>query len=32
LTAAWSGLDPTMRWFGVVHYAGADDVTFVSVG
>lgn len=32
LTASWSGLDPAKRWFGVVSYANATDVTFVSVG
>jgi hypothetical protein len=32
LTAAWSGLDVTKRWFGVISYAGADSVTLLSVG
>ncbi len=32
LTAAWSGLDPAKRWFGVISYAGADAVTLLSVG
>jgi Subtilase family/Fibronectin type-III domain/Bacterial pre-peptidase C-terminal domain/Peptidase inhibitor I9/PA domain len=32
LTASWSGLDPAQRWFGVVSYANATDVTFISVG
>jgi hypothetical protein len=32
LTATWSGLDPAMRWLGVISYAGADDVTFLSIG
>ncbi len=32
LTAAWSGLDPAKRWFGVISYAGADSVTLFSVG
>jgi hypothetical protein len=32
LTASWSGLDPAKRWLGVVSYAGATDVTLVSVG
>jgi subtilisin family serine protease len=32
LTASWSGLDPAQRWLGVVSYAGATDVTLVSVG
>jgi hypothetical protein len=31
LTASWTGLDTTKRWFGVVSYAGADSVTFFSV-
>jgi hypothetical protein len=32
LTAAWSGLDATKRWLGVISYAGADSVTLLSVG
>jgi hypothetical protein len=32
LTAAWSGLDPAKRWFGVIRYSGADAVTYFSVG
>lgn len=32
VTATWAGLDPTHRYFGVVSYAGADVVTFVSIG
>ncbi|MBC9822623.1 S8 family serine peptidase [Terrabacter sp. MAHUQ-38] len=32
LTASWSGLDPAMRWFGVISYSGADDLTYLSVG
>jgi hypothetical protein len=32
LTAGWSGLDPAKRWFGVITYAGADAVTYFSVG
>ena len=32
LTAAWTGLDTTKRWLGVISYAGADDVTLLSVG
>jgi subtilisin family serine protease len=32
LTATWSGLDPAKRWLGVITYAGAVDVTLVSVG
>jgi hypothetical protein len=32
VTASWAGLDPAMRWFGVISYAGADVVTFLSVG
>ena len=32
LTASWTGLDPAKRWFGVISYAGADSVTYFSVG
>jgi subtilisin family serine protease len=32
LTASWTGLDPAKRWFGVISYAGATNVTFFSVG
>jgi hypothetical protein len=32
LTAAWTGLDPTKRYFGVIRYDGADAVTYFSVG
>jgi len=32
LTANWSGLVTTKRWFGVISYAGADSVTYFSVG
>ena len=32
LTASWSGLDPAKRYFGVISYSGADDVTVFSVG
>jgi hypothetical protein len=32
VTASWSGLDPAKRWLGVVSYAGATDVTLISVG
>jgi hypothetical protein len=32
LTATWSGLDPAKRWFGVISYSGATDVTYFSVG
>jgi len=32
LTAAWSGLDPAKRWFGVISYAGTDSATYLSVG
>jgi len=32
LTAAWTGLDPAKRWFGVISYSGATDVTLFSVG
>lgn len=32
LTASWTGLNPAMRWFGVISYSGADDLTYLSVG
>ena len=32
LTANWTGLDTTKRWFGVISYSGADDTTYFSVG
>ncbi|MDT4913209.1 MAG: hypothetical protein QOC66_2337 [Pseudonocardiales bacterium] len=32
LTASWTGLDPAKRWFGVISYSGATDVTYFSVG
>ena len=32
LTASWSGLDPAKRWLGVISYADATDVTFITVG
>jgi subtilisin family serine protease len=32
LTFSWTGLDPAMRWFGVISFEGSDDVTFASVG
>jgi subtilisin family serine protease/uncharacterized protein YfaP (DUF2135 family) len=32
LTGTWSGLDTAKRWFGVISYAGSDDVTYFSVG
>jgi hypothetical protein len=32
LTATWSGLDPAKRWFGVISYSGATDLTYLSVG
>ena len=32
LTASWSGLDAAMRWFGLIRYAGASNVTLFSVG
>jgi subtilisin family serine protease len=32
LSANWTGLDPAKRWFGVISYAGADSVTYFSVG
>ncbi|HEY0444760.1 MAG TPA: S8 family serine peptidase [Candidatus Limnocylindrales bacterium] len=31
LTAHWTGLDTTKRWFGYIAYAGASDVTYLSV-
>lgn len=31
LTANWTGLDVTKRWFGVISYAGTDTVTYFSV-
>lgn len=27
----WADLDPTIRWFGAVHYAGSAEHTFVTV-
>ena len=32
LTAAWSGLDSTKRYLGWIGYAGAPDMTIVSIG
>ena len=32
LTANWSGLDPAMRWFGVINYTGTSSHTYLSVG
>ncbi len=32
LTARWSGLDATQRYFGFIGYAGAADRTMVSIG
>jgi hypothetical protein len=32
VTGTWSGLDPAKRYFGVISFAGSDDVTFFSVG
>ena len=32
LTANWSGLDPTKRYFGVINYTGTPNFTFFSVG
>ena len=32
LTGSWTGLDTAKRWFGVITYAGADAVTYFSVG
>ena len=31
LTANWTGLDLTMRWFGAISYAGTEDLTLFSV-
>jgi hypothetical protein len=31
VTASWAGLDPAREYFGVIHYAGSDVLTFVSV-
>ena len=31
LTASWTGLDLTLRWFGAISYAGTDDLTLFSV-
>ncbi|MDG6108281.1 S8 family serine peptidase [Dactylosporangium aurantiacum] len=32
LTATWTGLDPAKRYFGVISYAGATNVTYITVG
>jgi hypothetical protein len=32
LNANWTGLDAAKRWFGVISYSGADNVTYFSVG
>ena len=32
LNANWTGLDPAKRWFGVISYSGATNVTYFSVG
>ena len=32
VTATWSGLNPALRYFGAINYAGSDVITFVSVG
>ena len=32
LTANWTGLDPTKRYFGVITYVGTTSYTFFSVG
>jgi len=32
LTASWTGLDAAKRWFGLIRYAGASNVTLFSVG
>jgi hypothetical protein len=31
LTASWTGLDLTKRWFGAISYAGSDNLTLFSV-
>ena len=31
LTASWTGLDATKRWFGAISYAGSDALTYFSV-
>jgi hypothetical protein len=31
-TVSWDELDPTQRWFGVVHYAGTDRRTLLRIG
>ena len=31
VTATWSGLDAATRYLGVIHYAGSDVVTLLSV-
>jgi hypothetical protein len=31
LNANWTGLDPAKRWFGVISYSDASDVTYFSV-
>jgi hypothetical protein len=32
LTASWSGLDTTKRYFGVINYTGTTSFTYLSVG
>ncbi|WP_238007395.1 S8 family serine peptidase [Dactylosporangium sp. AC04546] len=32
LTATWTGLDPAKRYFGVISYAGATNVSYITVG
>ena len=32
VTATWTGLNPALRYFGAINYAGSDVITFVSVG
>ncbi|MFG2044018.1 S8 family serine peptidase [Dactylosporangium sp. NPDC048998] len=32
VTATWTGLDPAKRYLGVISYAGATNVTFITVG
>jgi subtilisin family serine protease len=31
LTANWTGLDSTKRWFGVINYTGTPNITLFSV-
>lgn len=32
VTASWTGLDPALRYFGVISYAGSDVTTYFSIG